>query len=281
MPGGAVPVATLLTQMERDVGEFVVDPWVIDRCTLVGVDDDRVVAAAHLKRYGNDDRVGVDFRNAGEITWLICDPAHAPIGAEVLAAAQACMAAWHTRIWFADGGLPCLGVYGVPDAWPHVERLLVDAGFDDDGGQIEVVYAGDITGVPEPGPAPDAVTLRRVVGPMGTSFEAWTGDDRVGVFEIEHSHGIANAQLTRWADEANHWVAPEHRGRGIGSWLVRHGCAWMRLGGKDRLVAYAVERRARGAEPMEDMTERCDRYFARFGLRPITRTRRGYYRQPR
>jgi GNAT superfamily N-acetyltransferase len=281
LPGGAVPVATLLSQMERDVAEYIVDPWVIDRHTIVGLEADRVVAAAHLKRYGDDDRVGVGVRNAAEVAWIIGDPAHLDAGTSVLEAAMARMREWGARIWHADGALPCLGVYGIPDAWPHVEQLLVDAGFDDDGGQIEVVYAGDISSIPEPGPAPqDGVALRRVVGPLGTSFEAWIGRERVGVFEVEDSHGISNAQIARWADEANHWVRPEHRGRGIGTWLVRHGCAWLRLGGKDRLLAYAIERRARGAEPMEATIERCTPYYARLGLHPITRTRRGWHRDP-
>jgi GNAT superfamily N-acetyltransferase len=281
LPGGAVPVATLLSRMERDVGEYIVDPWVIDRHTVVGLEADRVVAAAHLKRYGADERVGASIRNAAEITWVICDPAHVDVGTNVLEAAMARMGEWSVRIWYADGALPCLGVYGVPDAWPHVERLLVDAGFDDDGGQVEVVYAGDISHMPKPGPAPlEGVALRRVVGLLGTSFEAWIGGERIGVFEVEDSHGISNAQMARWADEANHWVRPEYRGHGIGTWLVRHGCSWLRLGDKNRLLAYAVEKRARGAEPMEATTERCTPYYAQLGLHPITRTRRGWHRDP-
>lgn len=281
LPGGTVPVATLLSQMERDVGEYIVDPWVIDRCTVVGLEVDRVVGAAHLKRYGVDERVSPSYRDAGEISWFVCDPSYQEIGAAVLEAAMVRLAEWDVRIWYADGALPCLGVYGIPDAWPHVERLLTAAGFSDDGGQIEIVYAGDITRVAEPGPSPvTGVELRRVVGPLGTSFEAWMGTQQVGAFEVEDSHGVANAQLARWADEANHWVTLENRGNGIGTWLMRHGCAWLRLGGKTGLLAYAIDRRANGAEPMEATAERCTPYYARFGLSPITRTRRGWHRDP-
>ena len=33
IPGCSIPVATLLSQMERDPGEYIVDPWVIERET--------------------------------------------------------------------------------------------------------------------------------------------------------------------------------------------------------------------------------------------------------
>lgn len=281
LPGGAIPVATLLSQMERDTREPIVDPWVIDRHTIVGLERDRVVAAAHLKRYGTDTRVGESYHDAGEINWLLCDPQCLAAGSAVLAAAMAHLEGWTVRTWYADGTLPCLGVYGVPDGWPHVQELLTTAGFDDSKGQIEVLFAGDLAAVEAPGPAPVTdLQIRRVVGPLGTAFEAFLDGERIGVFEIEDSYGTTNSQLARWADEANHWVAAAHRGQGVGTWLFRHGCAWLRLGGKERLLAYAIERRAHGAEPMEANVERCEPYYARYGLTRIGRTRRGWQRTP-
>ena len=47
-----MPVATLLSQMERDTREPIVDPWIVDRYTVVAIEADHVVAAAHLVRYG-------------------------------------------------------------------------------------------------------------------------------------------------------------------------------------------------------------------------------------
>lgn len=281
LPGGAIPVATLLSQMERDTGEYVIDPWVVDRHTIVAVEADRVVAAAHLKRYGTDHRVSDDYNDAGVIDWLVCDPGRLEAGAAVLDAAATHLRRWGSRIWYADGALPCLGLNGVPDAWPHVQRLLSEACFDDDGGQIEVLFAGDLAAVAEPGPAPQTgLDVRRVVATQGTSFEAVIGDERVGVFEVEDFYGTANGQLASWADEANHWVSPAHRGRGIGTWLLRHGCAWLRLGGKQRLLTYAVERRARGATPMEATAELCEHYYRRHGLVVIGCSRRGWRRAP-
>ena len=186
------------------------------------------------------------------------------------------------REWGADGNLPCLGVYGVPDAWPHVQQLLCETGFDDnDEGQIEIVYAGELASIGPPASAPvEGLGVLRVVGSLGTSFEAVLGGEVVGAFEVEDTYGATNASLARWADVGNHWVDPVHRGRGIGTWLFRHGGEWLRLGGKDRLLAYAVERRGGTAIPTEGAAEAWNRYYARLGLQPITRTRRGWRRSP-
>jgi hypothetical protein len=57
IPGCSIPVSTLLSQMERDPGEYIVDPWVIERETWVAIEADRLVAAVHLHRYGNEPSV--------------------------------------------------------------------------------------------------------------------------------------------------------------------------------------------------------------------------------
>ena len=281
LPGGSIPVAALLSQMERDSAETVIDPWVIDRHTIVGIETDRVVAAAHLKRYGTDNRVSPSFHDAGVIDWVICDPDCLAAGTAVMQAATAHLATWGVRIWYADGTLPCLGVYGVPDAWPHVQQLFAEAGFSDDGGQIEVVFAGDLADVAPPTlPAIEGLAVRRVVGPLGTAFQALLDRTVIGVFEVEDTHGVGNAQLARWADECNHHVGAAHRRQGIGTWLFAQGCEWLRLGGKNRILTYAIERRAEDAEPMEGTADEWATYYARFGLQPITRTRRGWKRNP-
>src|SRR5262245_13843000 len=56
VPGMAVSVSTVLSSLERQPGEFIVDPWVSERATLVAEQQDRIVAAAHLLRYHADER---------------------------------------------------------------------------------------------------------------------------------------------------------------------------------------------------------------------------------
>src|SRR5215213_409538 len=71
LPGASVSVNAILSQLERDPGEYVVDPWAVERATLVAVARDRLVAAAHLVRYGAHDRVSESYRDSGEVKWLV------------------------------------------------------------------------------------------------------------------------------------------------------------------------------------------------------------------
>ena len=89
VPGWAISTANLLNHLERDPDQYVVGPWVRERLTLVAMERERVVAAALLRRYHEEDRTTVDYRNAGEIAWIVCWPEHLPAGG-ALARAMRC-----------------------------------------------------------------------------------------------------------------------------------------------------------------------------------------------
>jgi GNAT superfamily N-acetyltransferase len=272
VPGWAVPTATLLSQLERDPGDYVVDPWVTDRATVVAIEQDRLVAAAHLRRYAGDARVDDAYRDAGEITWLVFWPDREDAGRALIEAAIAQLGIWSVRVQHADGSLPTTATYGVPDAWPHVGRLYDTVGFDPTGGQVELQLAGSLAGAGDPGESPiDGLVLRRCVGPLATSFDAVLDGEVVGRFEVDdnHSAGGSKIRLAGWADECNHWVHEDLRGRGVGTWLFRHGAAWLRLGGTERLIVYLID---------DATVDAGLGYYARFGLRPINRTVRGWKR---
>src|SRR5436309_12056318 len=74
VPGMSVSVNTVLSSLERQPGEFIEDPWVSERVTLVAEQRGRVAAAAHLLRYFPDERAGESARDAGEIRWLLYWP---------------------------------------------------------------------------------------------------------------------------------------------------------------------------------------------------------------
>lgn len=272
IPGGSIPASIMLSQLEHPVGEYVIGPWVTDLATLVAVERGRVVAAAHLRRYADDELASESYRNTGEIVWLLCWPEHVDAGREVRDAALEHLNAWRVRTWCADGSLPAPGAYGVSDAWPHVQLLFEEAGFDHRDGQVEIMYAGTLDAIAAPNdpPLPELI-VRRQLGPLGTAFNAVLDGDIVGTFEVDDdlTRGGTNVEFAGWADECNHWVREDLRGQGIGTWLVAHAAAWLRLGGTTRLLAYAIE---------DEHIDRCTGYYARYGLRPVNRTVRGWRR---
>ena len=123
VPGLGVSVSTVLSQLERQPDEFIIDPWVSARQTLIAEQNQRVAAAAHLVRYAADARVSPSYRNVGEIRWLLFWPEAAasgpPYWTGAAEAADALMTAclqqleaWGVSRQRAEGDLPVRGVYG-------------------------------------------------------------------------------------------------------------------------------------------------------------------------
>lgn len=278
VPGASVSVNAVMSQLEREPGEFIVEPWVAERRTLVAEHRQCVVAAAHLLRYGKDERVGESYRDAGEIRWFLFAPlrpagsAYWPDGAE---AADALVAAcveqldrWAVSRQYADGALPAPGIYGVPEQWPHVRALFERAGFVHEG-HIEIVYLANVDELPRPAEAPlDGLHLRRSVGINGTRLSAWLGDEVVGYIEVETREDAGRrSPLAVLADIGNLHVRDEHRRRGVATWLVGQAAEWLRLARVERVLDYA--------RPEQDD------YIALLeavGFRELTRTRRGWVR---
>jgi GNAT superfamily N-acetyltransferase len=275
VPGASVSVNTVLSQLEREPGEFIVDPWVAERATLVAVQRGRVVAAAHLLRYLADEHVNESYRGSGEVRWFLFWP-EAPYwpdspdaGDALLAACVAQLERWGVTAQHADGALPAPGVYGVPEQWPHVRAAYERAGFEHTG-HTEVVFAADVDELPGPGFAPlDGLTARRSVGINGTRLSAVLGEDVIGYIEVDTTlEGPARlAQRGGWADIGNLHVVEPHRRAGVGTWLVGQAADWLRLAGVERVLDYAGLEEEEGRAFLESV-----------GFRELTRTRRGWTR---
>lgn len=247
IPNVSVSVNTLMSQLEREPGEFLVDPWVRERVTLVAVQRSRLVAAAHLLRYDGDERVSDSYRGAAEIRWLLCWPP-APYWPDSLVAGEAlissCLAQvgrWRPTAVYGSGDLPAPGVYGVPEQWPHIRDLYLGAGFVAKG-VVEVVSVARIEALPHPkGGASDiALTAVRSLGINGTRISALHEDSVVGYIEVDTNLGATErgGRTDDWADIGNLYVAPERRRQGIGTWLVSQAAAWLELGGVTRVLDY-------------------------------------------
>jgi GNAT superfamily N-acetyltransferase len=277
VPGVLVPVNTVLSQLERDPAEFIVDPWVTERATLVAEQRNRVVAAAHLLRYGGGGEVGKSYRDTADINWLLFwrDATFWPDATEAAnSLMDACLdrlRAWGVDHWHADGSLPAPGVYGVPEQWPHVRRLYERAGFVHDG-HTEIVLLARVDELPRPSPPPaPGMELGRAVGINGTRLYGFVGDKVIGYIEVDTNlaQGGRLAHLGGWADVGNLHVDEAYRRRGVATWLMGQAADWLRLAQVDRLLDYAW--------PEEEATLAL---LDRVGFRELTRTARGWHHQP-
>jgi GNAT superfamily N-acetyltransferase len=253
IPGLGVSVATVLSQLERQPGEFIVDPWVSERVTLVVEQHQRVAAAAHLLRYAADERVSPSYRDAGEIRWLVFWPEAPRTGSphwtdgqdaadELMAACLRQLGAWRVRDQHAGGELPVHGVYGIPQQWPHVRSLYERSGFRPDG-HVEIVFVALVEDLrPLSGRVPaglPGLTVRRSVGINGTRLSAVTGDQVIGYVEAEiFEDGERHGRHGSWADIGNLHVAGQYRRRGVATWLLGQLAGWLQLAHVDRLLAY-------------------------------------------
>ena len=272
VPGVSVSVNAVLAHLEQVPGEFIVDPWVAERKTLLAEQRSRVVAAAHLLRYGAEEPVGESYRDVGEIGWFLFWP-DAPFWPDATAAAdelmRACLAEldrWRVGRRYADGTLPAPGVYGLPEQWPHVRAVYERAGFVHEG-RTEIVFLASIDELPRPGAAPlPDLALRRSLGINGTRLAAVRADEVVGYIELETREDAGRfPRHGGLADIGNLHVDEGHRRRGIGTWLLTCAAEWLRLAGVGRLMAYAW------LEEEEEIA-----FLRARGFEELTVTRRGW-----
>ncbi len=266
VPNLSVSVQGLMSQLEREPDEYIVDPWVTDRMTLVAERRDRVVAAAHLLRYGTDDRVSPDYRGTGEIRWLVCWPEPAEAGTELARACVRQLTRWGVSRCYADGRLPAPGVYGVPEQWPHVRDTYQQVGFRYDG-HTELVFLARVADLPRtPRPPIPGLTSRRTLGINGTRISAILDTEVIGYIEIDTTleSGARLSRFGGWADVGDRHVDESHRRKGIGTWLVGQAADWLELGEVTRLLDYTNDDEATAVA-----------FLGSVGFRLLTRTIRG------
>jgi GNAT superfamily N-acetyltransferase len=264
---GSVSVNTVLSQLEREPDEWIVDPWVVERQTLVAIERDTVVAAAHLLRYGDDEPVTESYRGLGEIRWIVARPEANDPADRLLAGCLAVFAGWGVARRAADCSLPAPFTYGIAENWPHLRDLLVRNGFVQRG-QVELVLHVRVAALPAPHEPPLAgLDLRRSVGSVGTRLAAILDGEEIGTIEVERlTGGGRNPTVVAWADVGNLGVRAEHRRRGVATWLLGHARAWLELGEVERLAAYAIV-----GKREEELA-----FYRAAGFEQLTRIERGW-----
>ncbi|PRB14130.1 N-acetyltransferase [Microbacterium sp. MYb62] len=270
IPGARVSVNAVLSSLERQPDEYIVDPWVVERATIVVEQGERIVAAAHLQRFAEHPRVSDDYRGAGLIQWALSVPGDDggdPAAETLMRACLAQLRAWAVTTAYADGQLPFPGVYGIPASWPHVRRSLEGAGFSHDG-PTEVVLLATTSGlasIADP-PAASDVASTRELGAHGIRFIATRDGETAGYVEVDltvnraerHSAGPRFAELSDWeADDADVLVR-----------LFGDLHEWLTSSDVARLIV--------AVDPAD--ADECEQLFG-LGFREVTSTTRGWRRQ--
>lgn len=237
IPGVVLSVNAVLSQLEREPYENIVDPWVAERRCLVAVCDEDLVAAVLLHRFRGDEDVRPGYRGAGEIRWLVCKVDALEAGRQVLEAALAQMVAWKVTVVGADCSFPALGCYGVPDTLPHIRGLLRDAGFAEPT-RTELVLAATCEALT--GRHPPELLRTRALGLLGARFTLRRDGEEVGFIEVcDHSAEMARSSVgARWADIGNLIVPDESQLSWAMPQLLSVAAEWLLLGGVTRLVDY-------------------------------------------
>jgi GNAT superfamily N-acetyltransferase len=176
----------------------------------------------------------------------------------------------------AKGDLPVPGVYGVPEQWPHIQDLYARAGFAHVG-HTEIVYLARVQDLPPVTKAPvEGMRVVRSVGINGCRLSAMRANQVIGYVEVETlDEGERLARHGGWADVGNLVVVPEHRRRGVGTWLLGQAADWLRLADIDRLLDYAW---LEGTDPGGVSYEEYRAFLPAAGFRELTRTKRGWTR---
>lgn len=245
-----------------------------ERTTLCALQQQRVVAAAHLLRYGNGPEVNSWYQNAGDLAWFLAWPNAEEAASALTAAARRQFAEWRvTREYAWDAGLPVGPFVGVPDVWPHIASTLEMAGYHSRAGKEgeEIVYGGLLdAALHQASPPVAGLTLRRMMGTIdGVRFIALVDGEVVGQCECatDLTRGGALSALHGWGELSELEVSEAWRNRGIGTWLVRQAVTWHRLGGGERMIlATTAEDEARGA----------GRFYQRLSWQVLFRQRKGW-----
>ena len=267
VPGWALPLEYISSRLERNPAEYVTDPWVVERSTIMGLVKDRVCATAHVLR-----SVDEQGKGSAEICWFLAWPEKKEAGSEVLAAAGELLRSWGFDEQRFGLSLPIPVCVGVPDVWPHIAELLQASGYFPQEGSKEAVYGGGLVDTAPVGDPPiDGLEIRRSMGRFGTQFSAVLDGQVISncACIADLTQGGRLPAFSGWAELSEIETEGEWRNKGIGSWVLRHAINWLRLAGCDRCV-FAVS--------PDDEEAGAGRFYRRMGWEPLIREQKEWIR---
>lgn len=236
LPGINLSTNVVLSQLEREPDDLIIDPWVVERPCLVAECDQAIVAAALIHRFGLGAEVNDNYRGAAELRWCLFIPGQQEAANALITAAVALMRDWEPTHVYADCTLPAPACVGVSSAWPHIHDLFVAHGFTGPARQdvALVVDCQRLTGLETGG------ETQRSVGALGTRLDLIRDDRPVGYIELSVADLQRSSAATTWADIGNLVVADGHNRADVMASLLGAAARWLELGGIDRLIDYSA-----------------------------------------
>ena len=268
IPGWSLTADYFWERLKSNPREYIEDPWVVERKSIVGIVRDRVCAAAHLLRYGDD----TPSKGIGEIAGILFWPEEREAGEAVMTECRRQMKTWQVVDEQISGPLPVPACVGIPDVWPHISGLVEQFGYSANEDIDESVYGGTLNEIVTLGAPPvKGVTVQRDAGEFGTRFVA-----RLDGRDIAHCECISDLTeggqlpaLVGWAELSELATSEAMRNQGVGSWVVRHAVEWLRMAKCDRIVLSVAR---------DDEKAGAGRFYQRFGWMPLVRQKK-YWRR--
>jgi GNAT superfamily N-acetyltransferase len=266
IPSWGLPSSIILSHLDDNPEQPVLNPWVFERKTLCAFVGEQLVAAAHLLHYGNEPTIFKDYRDLGDIAWFVFEPEFMPEARDLLAACHQQMRDWKVRKLIAwDSGLSIPCATGISDKWPHLRELFLEAGYKPNLGHQEAVFGGTFDKIVPPPQLPlsDGLWIyQQIADPIVLTISK--GIEMIGRCEADSdltSRGQKPA-LQSWA-ELNHLEVKETwRRRGIATLLIQKLVEILKKEGKQQIV-FAVM--------LEDEIVGAGAFYASLGWNLISR----------
>jgi GNAT superfamily N-acetyltransferase len=268
--GWGLPSELILSHMEKNPDQPVIDPWVIERKTLCALVGEKLVGAAHLLRYGDAEPVGENHHKHGDIAWLVFDPEFEAEAKALLATCHAQMKSWEVKslgTWESGLSIPCFT--GISDNWPHIGKLFYEAGYRPKPERAEAVFGGNFDKVYPAGQLAERFSLSEVINGDTIIVEVTRHEKWVAGLEARpdlSENGIKPA-LKTWAELSEVEVAERWRRQGVGRMLISYLVFLLKKTEASQVVFTVAK---------EDEEAGAGAFYESFGWKPFSRSQDGW-----
>lgn len=249
IPTWSLPSDLILSRLETNPDEPVIDPWVVERKTLCGFVGENLVAAAHLLRYGESELMNKSYHRRGDFAWFVFDPEFEAEAKTFLEACHEQMKAWEVKslsTWDSGLYIPC--AVGISDNWPHIGKLFYEAGYRPKPERAEAVYTGDLHALytlPRKNSS-FLIHRRRMDGLIRQQISL--GTDKIAYCEITTNIWRNKPALAEWVELAEIWVRDDYHRQGIGRFLLQEVAPYLfMLNAKSIVFSVAINDERAGA----------------------------------